>query len=107
MRTLLEGEEPLTADLVLLAIGVTPDTGLARAAGLALGAKGSIVVNDRMETSEPDIYAVGDAVEVRHVVTGQKTLLSWRAPPTGRAGLPPTTSAAGTAAIPAPRAPWY
>ena len=80
VRTLLEGEEPLTADLVLLAIGVTPDTGLARAAGLELGAKGSIVVNDRMETSEPDIYAVGDAVEVRHVVTGQKTLLSLAGP---------------------------
>lgn len=80
VRTLLEGEEPLTADLVLLAIGVTPDTGLARDAGLELGAKGSIVVNDRMETSRPDIYAVGDAVEVRHVVTGQKTLLSLAGP---------------------------
>lgn len=80
VRTLLEGEEPLTADLVLLAIGVTPDTGLAKDAGLELGAKGSIVVNDRMETSRPDIYAVGDAVEVRHVVTGQKTLLSLAGP---------------------------
>ncbi len=54
--------------MVVLAIGVTPDTGLAKAAGLELGIKGSILVNDRMETSAPDIYAVGDAVQVKHFV---------------------------------------
>ena len=70
-EVLLKGEEPLTADLVVLAIGVTPDTQLAREAGLELGIKGSILVNDRMETSVPDIYAVGDAVQVKHFVTGQ------------------------------------
>ena len=77
---LLKDEAPLHADMVVLAIGVTPDTGLAREAGLELGLKGSIVVNDRMETSVPDIYAVGDAVQVRHFVTGQNTLLSLAGP---------------------------
>ena len=77
---LLKDEAPLTADMVVLAIGVTPDTGLARDAGLELGIKGSIVVNDRMETSAPDIYAVGDAVQVKHFVTGQDTLLSLAGP---------------------------
>ena len=77
---LLEGEAPLHADLVVLAIGVTPDTGLAKEAGLELGIKGSIVVNDRMETSVSDIYAAGDAVQVRHYVTGEATLLSLAGP---------------------------
>ncbi len=76
----LQGEEPLHADMVVLAIGVTPDTTLAREAGLELGLKGSIVVNDRMETSIPDIYAVGDAVQVRHFVTGQDAVISLAGP---------------------------
>ncbi len=57
-----------------------PDTHLAKEAGLDLGIRGSIVVNERMETSVPDIYAVGDAVEVTHFVTGQKTLISLAGP---------------------------
>ena len=77
---LLKGEQPLHADLVVLAIGVTPDTGLAKEAGLELGIKGSILVNDRMETSVPDIYAVGDAVQVKHFVTGQDALISLAGP---------------------------
>ncbi len=77
---LLKGEAPLHADLVVLAIGVTPDTHLAKEAGLTLGIKDSVVVNDRMETSAPDIYAVGDAVQVKHAVTGQDTLISLAGP---------------------------
>ena len=77
---LLKDEAPLHADMVVLAIGVTPDTHLAQEAGLELGVKGSIVVNDRMETSVPDIYAVGDAVQVKHFVTGQDVLLSLAGP---------------------------
>ena len=77
---LLKDEQPLHADLVVLAIGVTPDTGLAKEAGLELGIKGSILVNDRMETSVPDIYAVGDAVQVKHFVTGQDALVSLAGP---------------------------
>ena len=77
---LLKDADPLHADLVVLAIGVTPDTALAKAAGLELGLKGSIVVNERMETSAPDIYAVGDAVQVKHFVTGQDAVISLAGP---------------------------
>ena len=80
VRVLLKGAEPLEAELVVLAIGVTPDTQLAKEAGLELGVKGSIAVNDRMETSVPDIYAVGDAVQVQHFVTGEHTLISLAGP---------------------------
>ena len=80
LRVHLRDRQPLTADMVVLAIGVTPDTALAKEAGLALGVKGSILVNDRMETSEPHIYAVGDAVQVRHYVTGEDTLISLAGP---------------------------
>ena len=77
---LLKDNVPLHADMVILAIGVTPDTALAKEAGLELGIKGSIVVNDRMETSAPDIYAVGDAVQVKHFVTGQDALIALAGP---------------------------
>ena len=77
---LLKDEAPLHADMVVLAIGVSPDTQLAQDAGLELGVKGSIVVNDRMETSISDIYAVGDAVQVKHFVTGQDALISLAGP---------------------------
>ena len=80
INVLIKGEQPLKTDMVLLAIGVAPDTHLAKDAGLTLGIKNSIVVNDRMETSAPDIYAVGDAVEVRHFVTGSKALISLAGP---------------------------
>lgn len=74
-----QGEE-IPADMVLLAIGVTPDSDLARKAGLDLGIKGSIVVNDRMETSVPDIYAVGDAVQVKHFVSGNDAVIALAGP---------------------------
>ncbi len=70
----------LHADMVVLAIGVTPESELAKSAGLVLGIKGSILVNDRMETSIPDIYAVGDAVQVKHFVTGEDALISLAGP---------------------------
>ena len=77
---LLKDAAPLHADLVVLAIGVTPDTALAKEAGLELGLKGTILVNDRMETSAKDIYAVGDAVQVRHLVTGADSVISLAGP---------------------------
>ena len=80
VEVLLKDAPSLHADLVALAIGVTPDTALAKEAGLELGLRGSIVVNDRMETSLPDIYAVGDAVQVKHGVTGQDTLIALAGP---------------------------
>ncbi|WP_312938519.1 FAD-dependent oxidoreductase [Oscillibacter sp.] len=80
VNVLLKGEEPLHADMVVLAIGVTPDTRLAKDAGLELGLKGSIAVNDRMETSAPDIYAVGDAVQVKQYITGEHAVISLAGP---------------------------
>ena len=76
----LSGECILHADMAALAIGVTPDTALPKNAGLQLGLKGSIVVNDRMETSAPDIYAVGDAVQVKNFVTGEDDLIALAGP---------------------------
>ena len=73
-------EESIRADFVLMAAGVLPETGLAREAGLALGQKGAIVVDEHMRTSVPDIYAVGDAVEIRHFITGKKTLVALAGP---------------------------
>lgn len=77
---LLKDNPAISADMVVLAIGVVPESELAKKAGLELGIKGSILVNERMETSIPDVYAVGDAVQVKHSVTGQDTLLSLAGP---------------------------
>lgn len=67
-------------DIVILALGVRPDTALARAAGLELGELGGIRVDEHMRTSDPDILAVGDAVEVRDFVTGQWSLVALAGP---------------------------
>ena len=76
----LKDAPALHADLVVMAIGVAPETTLAKEAGLETGIKGSIVVNDRMETSVPDIYAVGDAVQIKNFVTGAASLISLAGP---------------------------
>jgi NADPH-dependent 2,4-dienoyl-CoA reductase/sulfur reductase-like enzyme/rhodanese-related sulfurtransferase len=68
------------ADIVILALGVRPDTTLAKAAGLALGERGGIRVDDQMRTSDPDIFAVGDAIEVKDVVTGEWSLVALAGP---------------------------
>jgi NADPH-dependent 2,4-dienoyl-CoA reductase/sulfur reductase-like enzyme/rhodanese-related sulfurtransferase len=68
------------ADLVILALGVRPDTTLARAAGAEIGERGGIRVDDQMRTSVPDIFAVGDAVEVRDFVTGEWSLMALAGP---------------------------
>ena len=70
----------LSSDLVVLAIGVTPDTDLAKKAGLKLGIKGAIRVDGKMQTSAPDVYAVGDAVEVKHFVTEKEAVISLAGP---------------------------
>ncbi|MBE6948819.1 MAG: CoA-disulfide reductase [Ruminococcaceae bacterium] len=80
IEVLLKNKAPLHADMVILAVGVTPDTAIAKEAGLKLGIRGSIVVNERMETSIPDIYAAGDAVQVKHYVTGDDALISLAGP---------------------------
>ena len=80
IQILLKDTESIQADMVVLAIGVTPDTALAKEADLELGVKGSIVVNDRLETSIPDIYAGGDAIQIKHLITGEDTLISLAGP---------------------------
>ncbi|MCC7367354.1 MAG: FAD-dependent oxidoreductase [Chloroflexi bacterium] len=68
------------ADLVIVALGVRPDVTLARQAGLEIGERGGIRVDEQMRTSDPDIFAVGDAVEVRDTVTGQWSLIALAGP---------------------------
>jgi rhodanese-related sulfurtransferase len=70
----------LPADLVVLGLGVRPETQLARAAGVELGPSGGIKVDERMRTSDPHIWAVGDAVEVPHVVSGTPRILPLAGP---------------------------
>ena len=68
------------ADIVILAIGVKPDTTLAKSAGLSIGERGGIRVDDHMRTSDPDIFAVGDAIEVKDFGTGQWSLIALAGP---------------------------
>ena len=68
------------ADLVILSIGVRPHTVLAKTAGLEIGARGGIRVDDQMRTSDPDIFAVGDAIEVKDFVTGEWSLVALAGP---------------------------
>jgi NADPH-dependent 2,4-dienoyl-CoA reductase/sulfur reductase-like enzyme/rhodanese-related sulfurtransferase len=70
----------LPADIVILAIGVRPETALAKMAGIEIGQRGGIRVDEHMRTSDPDIFAVGDAVEVKDFVTGQWTLIPLAGP---------------------------
>ena len=76
----IDGGRQLSADMVVLAVGVTPENTLAKKAGLELGLKGTIKVNSKMEASVPDIYAVGDAVQVKHFVTEQDAVISLAGP---------------------------
>ena len=65
---------------MILSLGVRPDTALAKAAGLEIGERGGIRVDDQMRTSNPDIFAVGDAIEVKDFVTGQWSLIALAGP---------------------------
>ena len=76
----LKNASTLHTDMVVMAIGVAPETTLAKDSGIKLGIKGSIVVNDKMETSIPDVYAVGDAVQIKNFVTDKDTLISLAGP---------------------------
>lgn len=80
LRVVTQSGAGLPADLVILAIGVRPETTLAESCGLVLGERGGIRVDDSMRTSAPDIFAVGDAVEVKDVVTGDSTLVPLAGP---------------------------
>jgi NADPH-dependent 2,4-dienoyl-CoA reductase/sulfur reductase-like enzyme/rhodanese-related sulfurtransferase len=80
LRARLKHGGEVEADLVVLAVGVRPESGLAREAGLALGARGHIVVDEHMRTSDDAIYAVGDAVEVQDAVLGGATAIPLAGP---------------------------
>jgi len=75
LQLTLSSGAKIETDLVILAIGVRPENQLAKDAGLELGVGGSIVVNSQQQTSDPNIYAVGDAVQVKHVVAGTSVIL--------------------------------
>ena len=76
----LDNGSNISADMVVLAVGVTPENTLAKKIGLELGVKGAIKVNVKMETSIPDIYAVGDATQVKHFITEQDSVISLAGP---------------------------
>jgi NADPH-dependent 2,4-dienoyl-CoA reductase/sulfur reductase-like enzyme/peroxiredoxin family protein/TusA-related sulfurtransferase/rhodanese-related sulfurtransferase len=74
LHLLLASGNRLKADFVILSIGVKPDNSLAQKAGLELGLRGGIIVDDYLQTSKENIYAVGDAIEFPHPITGQSSL---------------------------------
>ena len=80
LEVLTETGKAYPAHIVILAIGVKPENALAKFAGLELGQRGGIRVDEHMRTSDPDIYAVGDAVEVKDFVTGHWTLIPLAGP---------------------------
>ena len=94
LHVTLQSGRSVDTDMVILSVGVRPETTLAKDAGLELGARGAIVVNEHMQTSDKDIYAIGDAVLVKHVVSGKKPTCRWPALPASRRASRRTTSPA-------------
>lgn len=80
LTAVLSNQEELTGDMLVLAIGVQPESDLAIQAGIATGVKGTIRVNDRLETNVADIYAVGDAIEVINYVSQKPAMISLAGP---------------------------
>lgn len=72
----ITSQKTLAVDIVILAAGVRPNTALASAAGISVGRSGGIIVDRRLRTSDPDIYAGGDCIEVRNLVSGENTLMA-------------------------------
>lgn len=79
-QVLLDNDELIPADLVILGAGVKPETALAQQAGLALGSTGGILVDEHLRTSDPYIYAGGDAIQVKDIISGEETLLPLAGP---------------------------
>lgn len=79
-KIVLESGEVISSDLTILSVGVQPETTLAKAAGLTLGLRGGIVVNEQYQTSDPDIYAVGDAIVVKQQITDTDALIALASP---------------------------
>jgi NADPH-dependent 2,4-dienoyl-CoA reductase/sulfur reductase-like enzyme/rhodanese-related sulfurtransferase len=80
LKVLTKSGKSHPADIVIVALGVRPDTALAKTAGLEIGKRGGIRVDDQMRTSNPDIFAVGDAIEVKDLVTGEWSLVALAGP---------------------------
>lgn len=80
LELIIKENPSMEADFVVLAVGVSPETELAQKAGLKLGMKQAIVVNEQMQTSDPDIFAVGDAVEIKNRITGEAALFALAGP---------------------------
>ncbi|MCW1060774.1 MULTISPECIES: FAD-dependent oxidoreductase [Streptococcus] len=76
----LENGQKIASDVTILSVGVQPENALAQVASIELGLRGGILVNERYETSQPDIYAVGDAIVVKQEVTGEDALISLASP---------------------------
>ena len=85
LKVTFKNGQSIAADIVILSIGVRPETNLARAAELTIGPAGGIAVNDYLQTSDESIYAIGDAIEYRHPITG-KPWLNYLAGPANRQG---------------------
>jgi len=80
IKTCLKSGQEIETDMVVLSIGVKPDIAIAKEAGLATGEKGGIVVNEYLQTSDPNIYALGDAIEIINAVTGKKAVIPLAGP---------------------------
>ena len=80
LQVLTKSGKAHPADIVILAIGVRPETALAKMAGITIGERGGILVDEHMCTSNPDIFAVGDAVEIKDFVTGESSLIPLAGP---------------------------
>lgn len=80
MSVVLQSDRRVDTELVIMSIGVRPENQLAKDAGLELGVRGTIVTNEHMQTSDPDIYALGDAAQVTHLLTGKATSLPLAGP---------------------------
>ena len=85
LKVTFKNGQSISADIVILSIGVRPETNLARAAELTIGPAGGIAVNDYLQTSDDSIYAIGDVIEFRHPITG-KPWLNYLAGPANRQG---------------------
>ena len=94
----IENKGSVRADIALVAVGVAPETELAEKAGLALGVRGAVLVDAHMRTSDPDIYAVGDAVQVKNYVTGKDSLVPL-AGPANKQGRIAADNIAGVASV--------
>ncbi|MCJ7694334.1 MAG: FAD-dependent oxidoreductase, partial [Anaerolineaceae bacterium] len=80
LKVSLASDRKVDTQMAILSIGVRPENSLAKEAGLDLGVRGTILTNEHMQTSDPNIYAVGDAVQVKNIITGEPTSLALAGP---------------------------